>query len=100
MSFLYSIAAHAVGLQPFSLAYHALSGTILVGLESGYIDHWTTQPLETPPRWSVRGRLESAQAELGEIKPILDSLDGKLRNEMKREMQLKASIKDLEAKRT
>jgi len=87
-------------MQPFSLACHALSGTILVGLDSGYIDHWTTQPLKTPPCWSVRGRLESAQAELDEIKPILDSLDGQLRYDMKREIQLKASIKDLEAKRT
>ena len=94
-------------MQVYSLSYHAASGNIIVGLDSGHVEMWQTDPyispsaapqVTLPAHECVRERLAEAQAQANDIQASIDKADSGLRQQMSREQELKRSIADLEVK--
>ena len=83
-------------MQVDSLSYHAASGNIIVGLHTGHVEMWQTDP--HIDHACVRERLSEAQAQADDIQASLDKADSGLRQQISREQKLKRSITDLEAK--
>ena len=91
----------------YSLSCHAASGNIIVGLGDGHVQMWQTDPyiatdpqVTLPAHECVRARLAEAQAQANDIQASIEQTDNKLRQQMSRELELKRSIADLEAKCT
>ena len=93
-------------MQVSSLAYHAASGNITIGL-LGQVELWQTDPyiapsaapqVTLPANECVRERLIVAQAQVKVIETLIEKTDSELRQRMSREQELKQSIADLEAK--
>ena len=87
----------------YALSYHAASGNIVVGLRSGHVEMWQTDPhiapdMALPIHGCIRERLTIAQAQVKDIDSVLEKADSALRQQMSRELELKRSIADLEAK--
>ena len=110
-------------MQVNSLSYHAGSGNIAIGLDSGHVEMWQTAPYiapqpaplttrqsalpfarpvaldAVPPAYvCVRARLVEAQANASNINAVLGKSNDALRQQMSREQELKRSIAALEAK--
>ena len=90
-------------MQACSLSYHAASGNIIVGLDSGLVELRQTDPYNAPQaalhaHECVRERLAEAQAQANDIQASLEKAEKGVRQQMSREQELKRSIADLEAK--